>query len=234
MDSSNRNYSVPISEDALIQDIKEIIICEYQRTNKLWILFSEITEIFNQKAVFSLEYRLTYYGYKHNWKNFFVRGRIFSIYPSQSYTDFYVSLLSLFVTNSFDTRRQKTTSKTKQPCKADSRLIKSLNDEVTVEISNVQSQTPTPNLPLSIESIELLEEALIMIITILVKQNPQNYTNTMELSSYFTKKYNQSLKSLMREFLPDMKLIEFIQTSPKLRTQQLNGDWQISISKKLF
>ena len=236
MSELNLGYFSHFSSNRLIEYIEKILLFEYLETGSPWVSKNELYLLFAKKHGIELNDIIKNLGYENELKKFLIQSKSFSIYPTQSYDDFYVAMLQIVVANS-DKKASLTKFTIKKPWKADGRLINFLKYEGAVETGYLQSgksklkstqHKKKLEIPICIESIDDLQVALVEIIDNTLEETGYSTISSSELSKSFLKYYQKPIRSVVKNVSPNKKLIEIIEEIPNFNIQKSNNGWSIS------
>ncbi|NET58516.1 MAG: hypothetical protein F6K47_20890 [Symploca sp. SIO2E6] len=120
----------------------------------------------------------------------------------------------------------------KHSWKVDGNLPRMLKAEGVEEIPPLQFQRIAeyqPILVTEIKSVDDFEIALTEIIKGLTANHQTKFATIAILSKKFRGYYGQPIRTVMRSFYPEIKLIDLLQTTPNLNVKKVDNDWQITV-----
>ncbi|HEY9644895.1 MAG TPA: hypothetical protein V6C88_00925, partial [Chroococcidiopsis sp.] len=219
----------------LLEELENLIVIESTRNNDLWIRAATLSELFFEKYGVSLEAAAKCHGYSDSLRHLFSRSRRFSIYGTQKPQDFYIALIQSVVPGYEQSQARSIHSsnyRIKRPWRIDENLQRTLKTGSAKEILPRQAQRVLryqPILVSEIKSVDDLEMALMEIIKGLTANYPNRPVTIAILSQAFHHHYRQPIRAMMRSLELGIKLIDLVQSIPKLHVQEVNNDWQITM-----
>ena len=199
-------------EQQIIEEVEKIIICESDKTCKLWIHSAKLTELFFEKHQIILEDVIKNQGYGTNLRNFLKSSEYFSIYGTSAPQEFYLALFSSLDFIFLNETEDKGKYIDRESCEVSNNLEAVLDDK------SIQSQRFNQDQN-TIKSLNDLEIVLTGIIQQLMINSPNENVTIVNLSKEFYAHYDRPIRAVMRSICPDMRLIEVLQSIPNLHSQ---------------
>ncbi len=232
MDESNQDPSSSLSLQQLLEELESLIALQAQSCGNPWVSVSRFTELFYEKYKVSPEAVAKSQGCSDGLRSLLRDSKRFSIYETQIYQEFYVSLLQTVVPRFQQFQTTSIQYGIKRPRKCDGRLLDTLKSEGAEDIADYQPHKILEqqlNLVPEIKSVDDLKLSLIEIIKSLTANNQTKFVTIAVLSKKFCDYYRQPIKVVMRNICPHMKLIELLQTIPNLYVQKVDCDGQVTV-----
>lgn len=232
-----------LSERQLLAELETLITDESRRCGTFWVHSTKLAELFDHKYQVSLEEVVKAQGYD-NLRSLLRGSRCFSIYSTSFPREFYIALAKDIISNFDQTSIGMIPYRIKKSYNVDPNLIRMLQEEGAEEVSlppfqfdPIQRQSPPVSdcqaisLP-EIMSADDLKAAIAEIVRWLIRDRRQPLVTVATLSQQFRVSCQEPIRVAIRRVCPDMRLIDLLQTIPKVQVQGVNHTAQITLTNQ--
>lgn len=209
---SHKDPSSFSSLQQLIEELGNLITLEFDRNGNPWTSMTRLAALFYEKYGVTPEDVARDQFSSNGLRSIFTRSGCFSIRATSIPKEFYVALSQEVGLDFQKFQAKSIKDKDIPPCPVQ-------------RISKYQ-----PTIVSEFQSVHDLEIALVEIIKSLAANHPKENVTIGVLSKKFYDYYQQPIRTVIRSVFPGMRLIELLQTIPRLHVQKLDNDWQITLT----